>query len=589
MTGPRESHLRFEELISASLKGDLTAEERRRLDAHLDGCAACRATLAAFSDQRRVMAGLRHVAPPRDLGARVRTGVEQGRFAAVPWWRRPATLFAGVGGGLAVVAGALLALVLLTPSEPQVGDASPTPTAASPAASPTPLPTFPSGPTPAPTVTASPAPEPTEGEPTPTPDPSPEPDLYLAWTGPFDNRALTVRHGLTGDTLFEVDTPSGPPVVAELSPDGQWLAYVTPVGESGVHEVRATRVAEGVPSDDPDALPPVDSPVAVGETVMLGESISGDAFVERLFWAAPRGGHLAYTLTDPETGATDVWIFEPGLAEPYRLTDAGNAYAASWIPGGGAGSSLLWVSVAGDRPVSYLWYLHDSAMGPDGEPIDPASEPMATAEGVFQPLLSPNGRFAIYWDGAMERSGDGWIFASGGQPYLAEHVVDGEDFGFNSDSVRPVFTDLSVGRDGFTSASVTWSLDGDAYAVWNARWTGTPQSGTGEAPYPDETRVYFSRATDERGMTRVHAIDRDDIPDGWNVVDVKVAPTGEHLLVTVVRPAGGVLEAPAAVLLMIERNTGDEPDAVTPLTPVDDGFWYGPAAFDGFWGTADRP
>jgi hypothetical protein len=585
MTGPRGNHLPYEELISASLQGDLTAEEQHRLDAHLDGCATCRETLAAFSDQRRVMAGLRHVAPPRDLSARVRTGIEQGRFAAVPWWRRPATLFAGVGGGLAVVAGALLALVLLTPSDPQVGDASPTPTAASPAGTPTPMPTFPSGPTPPPAATATPAPEPTEGEPTPMPDPSPEPDLYLAWTGPFDNRALTIRHGVSGETMQEVDTPSGPPVAAELSPDGQWLAYVTPIGESGLHEVRATRVAEGVPSDDPDELP-VDSPVAVGETLVLGESISGDPFVERLFWSSPRGGSLAYTLTDPETGATDVWVFEPSLGEPYRLTDTGNAYAASWIPGGGAGSSLLWVSVADEQPVSHLQQFHDDSVGLDRQPGDPAESPMATAEGVFQPLLSPNGRFAIYWNGAMERSGDGWIFSSGGQPYLAEHLIESEEFGFTSE--RPVFTDLSVGRDGFTSASVTWSLDGDAYAVWNARWTGTPQSGTGEAPYPDEARVYLTRATDERGMTRFHALDRDDLPDGY-VVDVKVAPTGEHLLITVARPTGGVLEAPAAVLLMVERNTGDEPDEVTPLTPLDDGFWYGPAAFDGFWETADRP
>ena len=67
-------HEPFEELISASLTGDLTDAERERLDAHLDTCAACRATLAAFADQRRIVSGLRHIAPPRDLGARVRAG-----------------------------------------------------------------------------------------------------------------------------------------------------------------------------------------------------------------------------------------------------------------------------------------------------------------------------------------------------------------------------------------------------------------------------------------------------------------------------------------------------------------------------------
>ena len=124
-------HEPFEELISASLNGDLTADERRRLDAHLDGCPQCRDTLAAFSDQRRIIAGLRHVAPPRDLGARVRAGVES---ASVPWWRKPTTIFTAVGGTLAAVTGALLALVVLNgnPSDPNVGQVSPTPVESTP-------------------------------------------------------------------------------------------------------------------------------------------------------------------------------------------------------------------------------------------------------------------------------------------------------------------------------------------------------------------------------------------------------------------------------------------------------------------------
>ena len=58
MSMDRGRHEPFEELISASLHGDLTDEERRSLDAHLDGCERCRETLAAFSDQRRIVAGL---------------------------------------------------------------------------------------------------------------------------------------------------------------------------------------------------------------------------------------------------------------------------------------------------------------------------------------------------------------------------------------------------------------------------------------------------------------------------------------------------------------------------------------------------
>ena len=35
-------HEPFEELISASIHGDLTVDERARLDAHLDTCEQCR-------------------------------------------------------------------------------------------------------------------------------------------------------------------------------------------------------------------------------------------------------------------------------------------------------------------------------------------------------------------------------------------------------------------------------------------------------------------------------------------------------------------------------------------------------------------
>ena len=170
-------HEPFEELISASLHGDLTADERTRLDAHLDTCAQCRETLAAFSDQRRIMAGLRHVAPPRDLNARVRTGIERGAATDLPWWRRPPLMIAGIGGGLAVVAGALLAIVLLnnSPTSPPVGRATPSASTQPSAAPPSPTLAPPSTvPTEAPSAVATPV---------ETPIPSPEPDVFHALTG----------------------------------------------------------------------------------------------------------------------------------------------------------------------------------------------------------------------------------------------------------------------------------------------------------------------------------------------------------------------------------------------------------------------
>ena len=583
-------HEPFEELISESLTGDLTDAERQRLDAHLDTCAACRATLAAFADQRRIVSGLRHIAPPRDLGARVRAGVERGARGAVPWWRRPAPMFAGVGGSLAAVAGVLLALVLLNgpTDDAEVGaaTATPSPTTVAVVASPTDEPQTtlpPILPTPQPNASpvesiAAPSPS-VEPSPTTTPVPaSPEPDVFLALTGPFDNLNLTVQEpvpsGEPPDPITEVEvveSPNGPPIAAELSPDGQWLAFIVELGQSGMNEVRATRVALA-----PDDAPPTEDTLPdIGDVVVLGRSIAGSPFLERLAWS-PDGSRLAYTLADPEaSGATDAWIFEPDRAEPARLTEVGNAFAAGWIPDrDGDAASRLWVSTAAEMPSSQVL---DLPAGEEIATVDPAEAAVHEARGVFLPTLSPDGRLAIYWSGRMTPAGGhGWIMSQDGEPFLAEHDIRDETYEF--DNERPLFSDLRVDRDGFASAAISWSADGDAYAVWDAEWTGDSQ-GTEDSPYPDPLRVYFGHARDARGLTRFHAIDKADLPEDGSVVDVKVSPTGQHLLVTVRYPLDGTLSVPRADLLLITRNTGDVRDEVQRLNLNDEG-WFGPAAFD---------
>jgi hypothetical protein len=595
-------HESFEELISASLHGDLTYDERRRLDAHLDTCQQCRDTLAAFAEERRMIGGLRHVAPPRDLGARVRAGIE---YASIPWWRKPATVFTAVGGTLAAVAGALLALVMLngTPDQPEVGQLSPTPAVESPAPTVTPVPGF----TDAPVATLPPAETPAPGEtpgPPPTPDPSatqnpiaqssPEPDLVIAFQAPTptdDQSSLTVVEGSTGDVVVEPSPPEDPtdpsltagePIAAELSPDGQWLAYVSRIGESGMTELSVTRVAAGEPSDDPDAPPPADSPIEVGQTVSLGESVAGSPFLEQLAWSS-NSYYMHYTRADPESGQTDVWRFDVAFGEPRQITDVGNAYAASWVPGS-AGTSMFWISTAGETPISYLHAIHDSAGDPDsptlGGSLNPADNPTAVAENVFQPLVSPNGGLAIYWKGRMSLVGSEWVFSEGGAPHLAEHrpLDDEADGSFPNE--RPLFSDLTIDREAFTSAAIAWGLDSDTYAVWNAQWTGVPQTDFRGLPYPDGTRVYFGHASDPRGLTGDHGIDPDDLPEDWMVVDVKVSPTGRHLVVMVAAPRFGQ-EAPTAELRLITRNTGSAADGVDVLES-EQGQWFGPAVFDAF-------
>jgi len=539
-------HEPFEELISASLRGDLTADEQARLDAHLDTCAQCRETLAAFSDQRRIMAGLRHVAPPRDLTARVRTGIERGAGADLPWWRRPPVMLAGIGGGLAVVAGALLAIVLLNgaPTSPPVGQATPSASA---------------GPSnPPPSTTAAPAssvPSETpsiEATPAETPIPSPEPDVFLALTGSVQDPQLAVLD-VAGDPVVEADPPSGEPIAAELSPDGEWLAYISVLGESGMNDIRVTRIA----GDE-------DSAVAVGSTITLTQSMAGSPFLEHLFWA-PDSSAMAFTRVDPDDGSIDAWAFDPVLGLASAVTDTGDSYAGSFTmePDG---RPLLWISRAGETPTSHLISLDD-----------PSQTSFPDAEDVFQPIVSPNGALVIFWNGQMREATGEWIFSRGGLPWLAEVVADGQG-GYTFENARELFSDLTpVAGEAFESAAIDWGADSDAYAVWETAWTGTSQASGGQ--YPDPSRIYFGHATDERGLTQDHAIDKDDIPDDQFVVDVKVSPTGRHLVVTAGHPRAGELDPPRADLLLITRNTGTVPDEVENLDPPDQG-WYGPAAFD---------
>lgn len=558
-------HERFEELISASLADDLSDAERAQLDAHLDGCPACRATLASFAEQRRIMAGLRHVAAPRDLGARVRAGVEDGAFAPVPWWRRPAVMFGGLGGGLAVVGGALLAIVLLngTPDNANIGVGSDSPlpsfTDAAPSAGPT-------SPPPSATPVASAA----ASTPSPTPMPpeaSPAPDVYLAYTGPFDNLLLTLRDGETGDTIRELGTP-GPPIAAELSPNGQFLAYISQQGESGMNQLWVVHLGSDIQMQGLDAVVRIETRLDEWESMELGQSMAGSEFLEHLAWS-PSSQYLAFTLAATDGSGPDAWLFDAGSEDVRRLTTTGTGYAASWVADpesmvpDRSRPQLLWISLAGEQPASQLVDVAD------------ADTSLATT-ATFQPLLSPNASHVIYWTGVMAQSEDGaWAFVEGGAPYLADVQASGDGVEFVNE--RPLFSDVTIDRDAFVSAGIAWGADSDAYAVWDAEWTGLPQGSRGE--YPSIRRVYFGHASDERNLTEVHAIDPADLPEGASVVDVKVATT-RHLLITAQLPIGGTLSTPRAQLILAARNTGRVPDDIEYFTGPGDDAWFGPAASD---------
>lgn len=518
-----------DELISASLSGDLSAAERHELEQHLASCESCRETLAAFSDERRLLAGLAHAQAPRDLAVRVQSGIDGGRFSAGSWWWRPGGILT-LGASMATVAAALLAVVIIGNLNPgPVGHSN------SPAASPSALPSA--------SLAASPL---------PSLEPTPEPGIalgpgelgYLSLNGaPLEAGRLTFNNDATGASL-SLGTASGPPLAASLSPDGQWLAYITQLGETGANKVWALHLTDG-------------------NVVPLGCSFAVP-FTDRLAWS-PDSGFLAFTLATVDLGpsgdcpendgpeGTDAWVFDTGSGERGNITYAGNAYAASWVTaafGEGSHTTRLLVSWA--------------ARSPSSAAVIPFSDAdFAPIEGVFLPLMSPDLSRAIFWSGTMAQNADGsWRFSQGGMPQLSG------DFRSASPASpwlgTPLFSDLTlVGGEGFAYGSLVWGPDSDQIAFWNGAWTGAPQGADGI--YPSQRDLYRGRVSG--GLLSADSIIRPK-DDNW-IVAVVFGPDGSTAITTGI-PSAGVGDPPSADLSFGGETIGGG---------VDPPPWIGPAVF----------
>jgi hypothetical protein len=525
----RRNHV--DELISASLAGDLTDAERAELDAHLARCETCRATLAAFRAERKILSGMPVADPPRDLAARVRTGIESGRLRG-RWWRRPAGLIT-IGASVATVAAAILAIVVFGKFEfGAVGLQSGSP-AASGSMSPGPSAVETSPASAAPTEAAAFALAPGELG-------------YLSLTGaPLAASRLNFINDATGASI-DAGAASGPPIAAALSPDGQWLAAITQKGETGANEVWALSLVDG-------------------SVTHLGCS-SAAPFTNRLVWS-PDSRYLAFTLVgvdlgpdagcETTTGGTDAWLFHTETGDRDLFTAAGNAYAADFATNASGGVAGLWVSFAASEPYSALLTV-------------PGREPGEEAPGVFMPLISPNGSRAIFWSGTMTADGGSWHFSLGGMPQLSK---DMRSAGPASPWLgTPLFTDLvPVGGEAFASGDFAWGGDSDRLAFWSGAWTGAPQSADGT--YPNQWDVYVGRVSDAllSAASRLPL----DVADGSWIVDVAISASAE-VAVTIGLPSAGIGDPPSAYLQVVPLD-GGSPQAVGggSVEPP----WNGPAVY----------
>ena len=519
-----------DELISASLTGELTDAERVELNAHLVRCETCRATLAAFTAERRILSGLPLADPPRDLSARVRAGIESG--AGRRWWR-PGSVIA-VGASLATVAAVLLAVVVVNNLRlGGVGQQSGSPVAS---------------------VSLQPGRSAVETTP-PSTAPTPVPALalgsgelgYLSLTGaPQEALRLSFVNDATSESL-DAGTVTGPPIAAALSPNGQWLAYITQKGESGANEVWALHLTDG-------------------QVVPLG-CTDAASFTDRLAWS-PDGTYLAFTLiaidlgvgsdcpanvSAPETA--DAWVFDASLGERFRLTGSGDAYSASFLPGEAA--TLL---------------VSHAAASPWSEAVPLAADPtdLDRIEGVFMPLFSPDGSRAIFWNGTMTLSGGSWHFSLGGLPQLSK---DFRSAGPASPWIgTPLFTDLTpAGGEAFASGLFAWGPDSDQFVFWNGAWTGVPQSADGT--YPNQFDVYVGAVS--AGLLSVESRLPLQLADVSRIVGVALS-TADEAAVTLGFASAGIGDPPSAYLQLIPFDGSDGRTVGAGVGPPP---WTGPAVY----------
>ncbi len=520
-----------EELLSASLSGDITAAERSALDAHLAGCGRCRATLEAFNEERHLISGLREVPPPRDLGARVRAELE-GRAAAVPWWRRPSTLVAGFAS-LATVAAALLAVVVLSGiPRGDVGNATPSPLAS---------------------VGDTPSPVPSQDQPTPEPTAAPTSGPVALAPGEL-GYPMAVGGGESELRLSfkEVDlgVVAGPPLVAAISPTGEFLAYLTNVGESGAYRVAVARLSDG-------------------STELLGCGAALQ-FTDRLAWSDD-GRFLAYTLAPINLGdgvecgsvatngsGTDVWVYDAGATgEAFQVTDTGNAFAADFLrTATPEGEYKLLVSYADVQPYS------EPVLLPSGQSVE------SERVNAFLPLVSPDGQRALFWRAALtQNEGGGWRIERGGMPYVSGEPIDGQP----SWSGEPLFADLApVGGEGFQAGDFAWGADSDRVAFWGGEWTGPPQSD--EGTYPSAGDVYLGRVAS--GLLTQESVAAIDTGFEERVIGVAFDLDAGQAVVTAALPRAGIGDTPSSYLVLVPLDGGEPQIMGGAANPQP---WYGPA------------
>jgi Putative zinc-finger/WD40-like Beta Propeller Repeat len=491
-------HERAMTRLAERMDGPLGLAEATWLDEHLAGCPSCTAVANAYEDDRLALRALRETSPepPRDLWARTSAGIEAaapGRGAGSGATRRvPIGALSGVMVVAVVVGVSLLSGGLpidqpgpapaATPDIASGGGSSPAASNRPVAVEPTP---FAVGAGDVSWVDAGPNGRvyttagvksvcPVSGAAgCPTLHDTRETALAMKGTprtiisSPSRQQAVAIGNSEdAGDSVIVVALPKGSD---DPTPSATASAPTEPPGPTPTAEASASAAptasspassepspsASTEPSVEPSAEPsgeasalPTQSPEATAAAevaIATGVEVVGESAA-----FSPDGTWFAFTARPADgSGGPDVYAWRVGDAKAVPLTHDGASFFASWSDDEVIASRPADPDAADPRPRTVR--------------IDPATGDEAEAGDLWRPAVDPTGRFAIAWDGTLQRAdpADPWVPAEGTLE-LRPWTADGPAEATGPERDRLVTDEASADYD------VRWDGTGEWVAVWVA-------------------------------------------------------------------------------------------------------------------------
>jgi hypothetical protein len=486
-----DEHAHARKRLAERLDGPLGLTESTWLDEHLGGCPSCAALAEAFEDDRLALRALRDDVPepPRDLWARTAAAIEaeaagHGADEAGTVRRRvPLGALSGVVAVVFVVGVTLFSGTILLYDDTGNGvkgdDGIELSPGSSVAVGPTGVEATPfavdagsvgwiQGPDAGVHIAQVDRVCPAKGAAgCPTLETASERTMaFRAATktivgSPTRRQAVAIAKGADdGDEVVVValPEPKGTPApsqqpAAESQPP---VPTATPASGSSAPSASTLSSTTPDPSVEPSASPLLSPEPSVASEIAIA---SGIQVVGESAAFSSDGSWFAFTARPADgTGGSDVYVWRVGDELAVKVTDDGTSYFASW-----SGNEMIASRPTGSgtddaRPVSVS--------------IDPATHAETDAGDLWRPVVDPTGRFAIAWDGSIERATDDptWSPARG-----TLELRRWTDAGARDASGPP--RSRVVADDAAGDFDVRWDEAGEWVAVWVA---DAAESGVGQ-------------------------------------------------------------------------------------------------------------